>query len=146
MNWQFSEDYLSQTLRRYIDTESRVVGSASEILASLNHAEGFQAGVKPPLGWPLNPLKMGNTLRRIAPALRALGYSATELSRTGTKRAWHFAVPAKSGHGPSQSSQPSFSVSGPLTGGDGTCDDPGFKANSLVIVGRHDFQPKHRGE
>jgi hypothetical protein len=59
-----------------------VEGTATEILATLNHRLGL---AKPPDEWPGNGKALGSMLRRLAPNLRAVGVRV-QLPEKGTGR------------------------------------------------------------
>ncbi|MER3481666.1 MAG: DNA primase, partial [Meiothermus sp.] len=65
--------------------QGRVEATAAELLERLN---GLRGDGKPPEGWPRTPHALGQSLKRLAPALRQVGLLAEPLPRSSVKRGW----------------------------------------------------------
>jgi len=70
-------DSVAVAIQKLLEAEPAWEGTATELL------ERLSAGDSDPKGWPRSAAQMSNQLRRIAPALRKVGYRVTQRRRRG---------------------------------------------------------------
>lgn len=94
-------------------------GTASELLTKLTVD-------KPPKDWPSTPRGMTGRLMRVAPTLRALGWTIEQGQRTTKARPWSITPPPHSEEFPAAPSHPSH---------------PSPPSSSVIDQGKHDDEP-----
>jgi len=114
-------------------------GTASELLDELNHERGSSSvglgpvsdNSRPPKGWPQRANEFGTLLKRIAPNLRAMGYTVELDNRTASRRTYLIKPPEPPmpKEGAEMSSSLSLSSQGQESPLDGADNDDGEDAH-----------------
>jgi hypothetical protein len=97
-------DHVAEAVRDYLTSHPTWTGTATDLLARLTPD-------RVPKGWPTTPKAMGGALRRVAPALRQIGFGIEFCRQPGGNRTKTIVLTAPAGDKPrdqpSQRSQPS---------------------------------------
>src|SRR5690606_20998536 len=81
---------IAKYLTELADADDGWEGTASDLLATVNDAAGYERsdgkpGKRPPKHWPASPRALAGELKRLAPNLRQAGIEV-EFGRTGKSR------------------------------------------------------------
>lgn len=84
---------IARPLLDLLEAQGEWTGSSSELVKVLEERQGDQA--RKPSGWPKNPRSLSGQLKRLAPNLRAAGWTLDQ-DRSSKKRSWMIRREAKS--------------------------------------------------
>lgn len=91
---------VGSALREYLSTHQSYQGTLSELLRNL---ERYRTSAE---GWPRSPKGLGDALRRLAPALRQVGFECKSLPKTGGEIRWRIEPTGHAGCSGHENEQP----------------------------------------